>query len=80
MERIDDLVDCISKGVKKVKKTPKSFVKGPQSILTLMNKLPASLGLAAVQTCYHEFFQLANLDLAKDAPNSKEKSEAAPVK
>ena len=78
LDKIDDLVDCISKGVRKVKKNPKSFVKGPQAILQLMNKLPTSIGLAAVQTCYHEFFQVANLEpLAKDAISAKEKTQPA---
>lgn len=75
MQKIDDLVDCISKGVKKVKKSPKSFINGPQAMLTLMNKLPASLAVAAVQTCYHEFFQLGNLEPAKDPTGSKDKSQ-----
>jgi len=63
--QLDDLIGKIAKGAEAVRKDPKGYLVGPSRTLEVLNTLPESIAVELIQSCYHELFDIENLDTEK---------------
>jgi hypothetical protein len=64
-KQLDDLIDKVAKGAEAVRKDPKGYLVGPSRTLEVMSTLPESIAVELIQSCYHELFDIENLDTEK---------------
>jgi len=65
MEYLDQFVESIRKGMEAVANNPKRYLKGPNKIMKDLAMVPSTVSAKAMQFCYHELFDIENLDTEK---------------
>lgn len=63
IRRLDHLIKTIADGVAAVRKDPKEWSKGPNTIMEMMRSLPPHLASKAMQHCYHQVFTIDNFEV-----------------
>ena len=62
IKNIDKMVDMLSRGVKEVLADSAKYAKGPNAIMNEMKWIPTSIANRGAKECYHELFNIDNLD------------------
>lgn len=75
LKNVDHLVEQIANGIAAVKKDPSQWILGPNKLMGELSKVKPSVAAIGMQECYHEVFNIDNIEAKVDTKVEEDKKK-----